>query len=180
MALRVPVASTKKTVMTRERWWWSSLAGLLLLAGIVGGCGGDDHDGEHHDGEHHAQGRCILFAEREPNDTPPLAQILDPGFASDCVMVEGGLFVPTDVDTYGILIEETLTLVVSVDHSPVVDFDVLLFNAETGELIVDCGLPVVPEVCVVPFVVGSRDLAVDVVVTSVIGAGAYTLTLEVQ
>ena len=70
MALRVPVASTRKTAMTRERWWWSSLAGLLLLAGIVGGCGGDDHDGEHHDGEHHAQGRCILFAEREPNDTP--------------------------------------------------------------------------------------------------------------
>ena len=180
MALRVPVASTRKTAMTRERWWWSSLAGLLLLTGLVGGCGGDDHDGEHHDGEHHAQGRCILFAEREPNDTPPLAQILDPGFAGDCVTVEGDLFVPTDVDTYGILIEETLTLVVSVDHSPVVDFDVLLFNAETGELIVDCGLPVVPEVCVVPFVVGSRDLAVDVVVTSFRGAGSYTLTLDVQ
>ena len=79
-----------------------------------------------------------------------------------------------------VIVEETLTLVVSVDHSPVVDFDVLLFNAETGELIVDCGLPVVPEVCVVPFVVGSRDLAVDVVVTSFRGAGSYTLTLDVQ
>ena len=161
--------------MTRTRWGRSSLAGLLLLAGLVGGCGGDDHDGEHH-----AHGRCIVFAEREPNDTPPIAQILDPGFAGDCVVVEGGLFVPPDVDTYGILIEETLTLVVTIDHSPAVDFDVLLFNADTGELILDCGLNVVPEVCGVPIVVGARDLAVDVVVTSFVGAGSYTLTLNVQ
>jgi hypothetical protein len=159
----------------RERWWWRSLTGLLLLAGLVGGCGGDDHDGEHH-----AQGRCLVFAEREPNDTPPLAQILDPGFAGDCVIVEGDLFVPTDVDTYGLLIEETLTLVVTIDHSPGVDFDVLLFNADTGELILDCGLNVVPEVCVVPFVVRGFDIAVDVVVTSFSGAGTYTLTLDVQ
>ena len=60
---------------------------------------------------------------------------------------------PTDVDTYGILIEETLTLVVTLDHSPFVDFDVQLVNADTGELILDCGLNVVPDVCVVPFVV---------------------------
>ena len=52
--------------------------------------------------------------------------------------------------------------------------------ADTGELILDCGLNVVPEVCVVPFVVGSRDIAVDVVVTSFFGAGPYTLTLEAQ
>jgi hypothetical protein len=121
-----------------------------------------------------------VFAEREPNDTPPLAQILDPGFAGECVIVEGDLFVPPDVDTYGILVEETLTLVVTIDHSPAVDFDVLLFNADTGELILDCGLNVVPEVCVVPFIVGSRDIAVDVVVTSFFGAGSYTLTLDVQ
>src|SRR5687767_12275674 len=68
MALRVPVTSTRKTAMTRERWWWSRLAGLLLLAGIIGGCGGDDHDGEPH-----AQSRCLVFGEREPNDTPPIA-----------------------------------------------------------------------------------------------------------
>jgi hypothetical protein len=161
--------------MTRNRWCWGSLAGLLLLAGIVGGCGGDDHDGEHH-----ARSRCLVFGEREPNDTPPLTQILDPGFAGECVIVEGDLFVPPDVDTYGILIEETLTLVVTIDHSPTVDFDVLLLNADTGELILDCGLNVVPEVCVVPFIVGSRDIAVDVVVTSFFGAGSYTLTLDVQ
>jgi len=176
MALRVPVESTaQRTGRMRERWWWRSLTGLLLLAGLVGGCGGDDHDGEHH-----AQGRCLLFDEREPNDTSLTAQILDPGFAGDCVIVEGDLFVPTDVDTYGLLIEETLTLVVTLDHSPGVDFDVLLFNADTGELLQDCGLAVVPEVCAVSFVVPAGDLAVDVVVTSVIGAGSYTLTLDVQ
>lgn len=161
--------------MTRTRWWWSSLGGLLLLAGVLGGCDGDDYDKEHH-----APNRCLLFREREPNDTPLSAQILDPGFAGDCVIVEGDLFATTDVDIYGILVEETLTLVVTVDHSPGVDFDVQLVNADTGELLQDCGLAVVPEVCVVPLVVSSRDLAVDVVVTSVVGAGPYTLTLDVQ
>ena len=162
--------------MTRRRWWWVSLVGLLLLAGASGGCDGDDDD----DKEHHARGRCILFGEREPNDTTLIAQILDPGFAGDCVIVEGNLFAATDVDSYAILVEETLTLVVTVDHSPEVDFDVQLLNADTGELILDCGISVVPEVCVVPFVVRTRDIAVDVVVTSVVGAGPYTLTLDVQ
>ena len=176
MALCVPVVSTvRRTGMIRQRWWWGNLITLLMLVGVLSGCGGDDHDGEHH-----AQGRCLLFDEQEPNDTPLHAQILDPGFTGDCVMVEGDLFVPTDVDTYGILIEETLTLVVTIDHSPAVDFDVLLFNADTGELLQNCGLAVVPEVCAVSFVVPAGDLAVDVVVTSVIGAGSYTLTLDVQ
>jgi len=161
--------------MRRKRWWWGHLVTLLMLAGVLSGCGGDDHDGEQH-----AQGRCLVFDEREPNDTPSLAQILDAGFTGDCVMVEGDLFPAADVDTYGILIEETLTLVVTLDHSPGVDFDVLLFNADTGELLQDCGLAVVPEVCAVSFVVPAGDLAVDVVVTSVIGAGSYTLTLDVQ
>jgi hypothetical protein len=161
--------------MTRTRWWWGSLAGLFMLAGVVGGCDGDDHDEGHH-----ARGRCLRFGEREPNDTTLIAQILDPGVAGDCVSVEGNLFAATDVDTYAILVEETLTLVVTVDHSPSVDFDAQLVNAKTGDLILDCGSPGVPEVCVVPFVVRSRDLAVDVVVTSVVGAGPYTLTLDVQ
>jgi hypothetical protein len=146
--------------MTRTRWWWGSLAGLFMLAGVLGGCDGDDHDEEPH-----AHDRCLLFREREPNDSTLLAQILDLGFAGDCVIVEGTLFAATDVDTYAILVEETLTLVVTVDHSPGVDFDVQLFNAETGDLLRDCGLGVVPEVCVVSFVVG---------------AGPYTLTLDVQ
>ena len=176
MALCVPVVSTvRRTGMRRQRWWWGNLVTLLMLLGVLSGCGGDDHDGEHH-----APGRCLVFDEREPNDTPPLAQILDAGFTGDCVMVEGDLFPAVDVDTYGILIEETLTLVVTLDHSPAVDFDVLLFNADTGELLRDCGLAVVPEVCAVSFVVPVGDLAVDVVVTSVIGAGSYTLTLDVQ
>jgi hypothetical protein len=61
-----------------------------------------------------------------------------------------------------------------------VDFDLLLFDADTGQLILDCGLNVVPEVCVIPFVVLSRDIAVDIVITSVVGAGTYTLTLDTQ
>ena len=164
--------------MTRKRWWWGSLAGLLLLAGVLGGCDGDDHDD--HDKDHHVGGGCLLVGEREPNDTTLIAQILDPGFAGDCVSVQGNLFAAIDVDTYGIFVEETLTLVVTIDHSPGVDFDILLFNADTGELLQDCGLNVVPEVCVVPFVVGGFDIAVDVVVTSFSGAGTYTLTLDVQ
>jgi hypothetical protein len=178
MARRVSVERTaprQKTARIRERWWRRSLAGLLLLAGIVSGCNGDGHDGEGH-----AQGRCLGFGEREPNDTPPIAHILDPGFAGDCVIVEGDLFTTLDVDTYGIVIEEMLTLVVTMDHSSLVDFDVVLFNADTGELILDCGLNGVPEVCVVPFVVGGFAIAVDVVVTSFSGAGTYTLTLDVQ
>ena len=160
--------------MTR-RYWWGSLVGLLILAGVLGGCSDDDDDEKHH-----AHNRCILFGEREPNDTTLIAQILDPGFAGDCVIVEGNLLAVTDVDTYAIFVEETLTLVVTLDHSPGVDFDVQLFDADTGELILDCGISVVPEVCVVPFVVRSGDIAVDIVVTSVVGAGPYTLTLDVQ
>jgi len=59
-----------------------------------------------------------------------------------------------------------------------VDFDIQLFDADTGQLILDCGSNVVPEVCVVPFAVHGADIAVDVVVTSVVGAGPYTLTLD--
>jgi len=161
--------------MTRRYWWWRSLVGLLVLAGVLGGCSdGDDDDG------HHARGRCVLFGEREPNDTVLTAQFLDPGFAGDCVVVEGDLLDAIDVDSYRIVIEETLTLVVTLDHRPGVDFDIQFFNADTGELILDCGIPVVPEVCAVPFVLRAPDIAVDVVVTSVVGAGPYTLTLDVQ
>jgi hypothetical protein len=70
--------------------------------------------------------------------------------------------------------------VVTVDHSPFVDFDIQLFEAASGQLIADCGSNVVPETCVVPFSVGPQALAVDVVVTSVVGAGTYTLTLDAQ
>ena len=165
--------------MRHKRWWWRSLAGLLLLAGTLGGCDRDDHDHEHHDG-HHARDRCALFGEREPNDTALTAQFLDPGLAGDCVAGDGSLFDPFDVDSYRILIEETLTLVVTVEHSPFVDFDVQLFDADTGQLIFDCGINVVPETCAIPFIVRGFDIAVDVVVTSFSGAGTYTLTLDAQ
>jgi hypothetical protein len=96
----------------------------------------------------------------------------------DCVIVDGNLFDPVDVDSYRVLVQESLTLVITLEHSPFVDFDMLIFDADTGQLIVDCGINVASERCVVPFVVGGFDIAVDVVVTSFIGAGTYTLTLD--
>jgi hypothetical protein len=165
--------------MRRRYCWWRGVVGLLLLAGVFGGCDGDDHHEDHHDG-HHEGGRCALFREREPNDTAPTAQFLDPGFEGDCVIVEGDLLAATDVDSYTILIEETLNLVITVDAGPGVPFAVQLFHADTGARIFNCGIVVVPTACVVPFVVDSHDVAIDVVVTSGGGVGPYTLTLDVQ
>jgi len=156
--------------MTRRRWWWVS---ILIIAGALGACSeGDDNDAPP-DGA-----ACFFFREVEPNDTLFTAQFLDAIFADDCFVVAGDLFDVVDVDSYRVLVQENLTLVVSLDHSPLVDFDIQLFDADTGQLILDCGISVVPEVCTVPFVVRSRDIAVDVVVTSVVGAGSYTLTLS--
>jgi hypothetical protein len=122
----------------------------------------------------------VLVGEQEPNATVLTAQFLGDLFVDDCVAVAGSLFEPVDVDSYRVLIQESLNLVVTVDHSPFVDFDIQLFDADTDQLIRDCGSNVVPEVCVVPFAVGSRDIAVDIVITSFVGAGTYTLTLDAQ
>ena len=159
--------------MTRICWWWVGMIGILMIAGASGGCSGGDHADGHHD-----SGGCILFREVEPNATALTAQFLGDMFFDDCFAVAGSIFDTTDVDSYRVLVQEALTLVVTLDHSPLVDFDILLFDADTGQLIRDCGVGVVPEVCVVPFVVRSRDIAVDVVVAPVFGAGLYTLTLS--
>ena len=158
--------------MTRRYWWW---VGLLMLAGALGGCSG----GDHHE-EHHADGGCVLFAELEPNATALTAQFLGDMFVDECFVVDGSIFDPADVDSYRVLIQESLILVVTLDHSLVVDFDIQLFDADTDQLILDCGINVVPEVCEVPFIVGARDIAVDVVVFPLVGAGTYTLTLDAQ
>ena len=159
--------------MTQRQWWYGAVVGLLLLAGVVGGCDGGDHDDDHDGGA-----GCLLFGEVEPNATPLTAQFLGDLFVDACVAVAGNLFDPVDVDSYRVLVQESLTLAVTLEHSPFVDFDVLLFDAATGQLILDCGINVAPESCVVPFVVRGFDIAVDVVVTSFIGAGTYTLTLD--
>jgi hypothetical protein len=161
--------------MIRRCWWWRSWVGFLLLAGVLGECDGDDHDDDHHGGA-----GCFLLGEQEPNATPLTAQFLGDLFVDDCVAVAGSLFDPVDVDSYRVFVQESLTLVVTLEHSPFVDFDVQLFDADTGQLILDCGINVVPESCVVPFVVRGFDIAVDVLVTSFIGAGTYTLTLDAQ
>jgi hypothetical protein len=151
------------------------MVGILMMAGALGGCGGGDHD----DGQRASDG-CVLIGEREPNATALTAQFLDDVFVGDCFIVSGSIFDPADVDSYRVLVQESLSLVVTIDHSRQVDFDIQLFDADTGQLIRDCGINVVPEVCPVSFVVGSRDIAVDVVVTSFGGAGTYTLTLDAQ
>jgi hypothetical protein len=161
--------------MTHRPWWYGGLVSLLLLVGAVGGCG----DGDHDDGFPESA-VCLLIGEREPNATPLTAQILDDVFIGDCFVVEGSLFDRADVDSYRVFIQETLTVVVTLEHSPLVDFDVQLFDADTGQLILDCGIDVGPESCVVPFVVRGFDIAVDVVVTSFSGAGTYTLTLDAR
>jgi hypothetical protein len=46
-------------------------------------------------------------------------------------------------------------------------------------LLLDCSITVVPEVVVMPSVVRARDIAVDVMVMSVVGAGPPTPTLDV-
>ena len=161
--------------MTRSRCL-GAMAGILMIVGVVGGCSGGGGDGE----GHHANGSCVLVGEQEPNATALTAQFLGDPFVGDCAIVAGSLFDPADVDSYRVLVQEDFTLVVTLDHSPLVDFDIQLFNADTGELIRDCGINVVPEICVVPFVVRGRGIAVDVVVTSAIGAGTYTLTIDTQ
>ena len=158
--------------MTRRRCWWVD---ILIIAGALGGCSGGDGNGEPPAGA-----ACFFFREVEPNDTLFTAQFLDAIFVDDCFVVTGDLFTVVDVDSYRVLVQESFTLVVTLDHSPLVDFDIQLFDADTGQLILDCGVSVVPEACTVPFVVGSRDIAVDVVVTSVGGAGSYTLILDAR
>src|SRR5712692_5375596 len=159
--------------MTRRHWGW---VGILMIAGALGSCSGG---GDHGDGRP-PSGGCVLVGEQEPNATFLTAQFLGDLLVGDCVAVAGSLFDPADVDSYRVLIQESLSLVVTLDHSPFVDFDIQLFDADTGQLILDCGSNVVPEVCVVPFAVRSRDIAVDIVITSVVGAGTYTLTLDPQ
>ena len=162
--------------MIHRRWWWGGLIRILMIAGAVVGCsgGGDQNEG------HPASRGCVLVGEQEPNATFLTAQFLGDLLVGDCIAVAGSLFDPVDVDSYRVLIQQSLNLVVTLDHSPFVDFDIQLFDADTGQLILDCGSNVVPEVCVVPFAVRSRDIAVDIVITSVVGAGMYTLTLDAQ
>jgi hypothetical protein len=147
------------------------LVGLLLLVGAVGGCtGSGDHGG----------GGCLSFGEVEPNDTPLTAEFLDELFVGECGIIYGSFLDPADVDRYSFLVRESLTLVVTFDPSPFVDFEVQLVEADTGQLIRNCGNSVLPVNCAVPFVVSGVALAVDVVATPLSGAGTYTLTLHTQ
>lgn len=163
--------------MTRMRWW-VGIVGILMIAGALGGCSEGGHVDDFDD--FNGGGDCALFNEVEPNATSLSAQDLGDAFGDDCAIVAGSISNAADVDTYAVLIQASLTLVVTLDHSPAVDFDVLIFDANTGQLIRDCGSGAVPEICAVSFSVGSRAIDIDVVVVSEVGSGTYTLTLDAQ
>ena len=156
--------------MTRRRWWWVS---ILMLASAVVGCGDHDHHRHHHGG-------CRVFRELEPNTTALTAQDLGDVFEDDCIVVNGTIVDAADEDNYLIFIQEDLAVEVTLEHDPLVTFAVQLFDADTGELIRDCGTTVVPAVCKESFEVDWFDIAVDVVVTPVSGTGPYTLTLRTR
>jgi hypothetical protein len=84
------------------------------------------------------------------------------------------------VDTYRFLVQESLTLAVTLDHSADVNIALRFLKADTGDPIKECGSGVGQVVCDVPFDVHSHDIAVEAVVTSLGGAGPYTLTLDAQ
>jgi hypothetical protein len=157
--------------MTHRGWWW---VGILLMVGVGSGCGDDDHDHHHH---HHD---CGQSREMEPNDTPRTADFLGAAFRGDCAVVTGSLSDPKDVDTYRFLVQEHLTLAVTLDHSADVNIALQFLDADTGAPIKECGSGVGQVVCDVPFDVHSHDIAVEAVVTSLGGAGPYTLTLDAQ
>jgi hypothetical protein len=158
--------------MTHRRWWWVGIVGIFMITGALVGCGGGDGD----DGDD----SCFLFDEVEPNDTELNAQVLGDLFFGDCFVVEGSVFDALDEDSYRVFVREDLTLFVTLDHSLSVDFDIQIFNADTGELIEECRTGLVPEVCAVTFDVISGDIAVDVVVISDFGAGTYTLEFSAE
>jgi hypothetical protein len=158
--------------MTRRGWWW---VGILLMVGVVSGCGDDDHDHHHH---HHHD--CGQSREVELNDTLRTADFLGEAFRGDCAVVTGSLSDQRDVDTYRFLVQERLTLVVTLDHSADVNIALQFLKADTGDPIQECGSGVGQVVCDVPFDVHSHDIAVAAVVTSLGGAGPYTLTLDAQ
>src|ERR671931_191248 len=151
--------------MTRSGWRW---VGLLMLVGVMSGCGDDDHDHHHHHD-------CGQSREGEPNNTPRTANFLGEAFRGDCAVVTGSLSDTSDVDTYRFLVHERLTLAVTLDHSADLTIALRFLDADTGDLLQDCGSGVAPLVCDVPFPERSHAIAVDAVVTSMSGTGPYTL-----
>ena len=157
--------------MTRRGWWW---VGILMLVGVVSGCGDDDHDHHHH---HHD---CGQSREEERNDTLRTANSLGEAFRGDCAVVKGSLSDPKDVDTFRFRVGERLTLAVTLDHDTAVDIALQFVDGDTGDPIQDCGSGAGRVVCDVPLSGHSHGPAVAAVVSSVNGTGSYTLTLDAQ
>lgn len=155
--------------MQQIRRPWFLMLVIVLAAGVFVGCSDDDDDDDDRRGD-----VCLVYPEIEPNDTELNAQVLDDMFVGDCFQVDGSIVATTDQDSYRIFVREEFILTVTLDHSTLVDLDVELFDADTGELIATCATNLVPELCDVALPPG---VTVDVVVAPAAGVGPYTLEL---
>jgi hypothetical protein len=137
------------------------------------GCDDSDHD----------EAECLLVTELEPNDvvvTPASyvsqAQVLGEIFPGDCFTILGDLLDEVDTDGYGFFLFDAQTLGLTLSHSPLIDLDILLFDADTGVRITTCSTEIEPELCDV--FIDVAGINVDVVVVSNFGTGNYTLDIE--
>src|SRR5262249_59806120 len=122
--------------MTQRRRGGVSWLAILMLAGAMAGCAGDGDQGEGPPPPPPPPPpACVLVNEQEPNATELTAQFLGDLFVDECVAVAGSLFFPLGVGSYRGLLAESLRLVVTGGHSPLVCFDILLFVAAIGPLI---------------------------------------------
>lgn len=154
--------------------WCVRLMWGVLISMTLSGCSDDDH----HD-------VCLLTTELEPNDvisTPDSfvtqAEVFGEIFPGDCFTISGDLIDEADTDGYEFFISVDQTLVATLFHDPLIDLDLLIFNADTGELIQACSTNLEPESCSVPFVILDGGVNVDVVVISAAGSGSYTLQID--
>ena len=159
--------------MQRRSMWGVLLVCGVLVFGALSGCDGDDED----------EAECFLVTEFEPNDvfeTPEayVTQAQDVGemLFGDCFILPGNFSPEDDVsDGYGFLLLDEQILALTLVHSPLNDFDVLLFDARTGTRLATCASGLEPEVCDVGPVIGS----LDVVVVPAPGSGVGNYTLEI-
>jgi hypothetical protein len=159
--------------MQRRSMWWVLLVCSILVFVALSGCDGDDEDEE----------ECFLVTEFEPNDvfeTPEAyvsqAQDLGEMLFGDCFVITGSFATADDVsDGYGFLLLEEQTLAITLSHSQLNDFDVLIFDFNTGTRLATCASGLEPELCDVGPLIGSIDVVVVPAPSS--GLGNYTLDL---
>jgi hypothetical protein len=157
--------------MQRRNMWWVLLMCSVLVCVALSGCDGDDED----------EVECFLVTELEPNDvfeTPVYtsqAQDLGEMLFGDCFTITGDLITVDDAnDGYGFLLLEEQNLAITLSHSDLNDFDVIIFDFDTGTRLATCASGLEPEVCDVGLLIGN----IDVVVVPAPGSGLGNYTLD--